>query len=107
MCLFILFNEKYCKQQLLALTHLERVFRLRLLGCGDHGCEYMTAGTAIILGSIGRNFAAGLAVGVAYVYDKLDENTKVSADQQILVSRNTTIRDNNSRPILGDIDFTE
>ncbi|KAI0982096.1 hypothetical protein GJ496_001814 [Pomphorhynchus laevis] len=66
MCLFILFNEKYCKQQLLALTHLERVFRLRLLGCGDHGCEYMTAGTAIILGSIGRNFAAGLATRRKY-----------------------------------------
>ncbi len=38
-------------------------------GIGDHGCEYMTGGTAVILGDIGRNFAAGMSGGVAYVYD--------------------------------------
>ncbi|MCH6258578.1 glutamate synthase large subunit [Puniceicoccaceae bacterium K14] len=38
-------------------------------GVGDHGCEYMTGGKAIILGSTGRNFAAGMSGGVAYVYD--------------------------------------
>ena len=37
-------------------------------GVGDHGCEYMTGGTAIILGDIGRNFAAGMSGGVAYIY---------------------------------------
>ena len=36
-------------------------------GCGDHGCEYMTAGTALILGSVGRNFGAGMSGGTAYV----------------------------------------
>lgn len=36
---------------------------------GDHGCEYMTAGTVVVLGSTGRNFAAGMSGGVAYVYD--------------------------------------
>jgi glutamate synthase (NADPH/NADH) large chain len=36
---------------------------------GDHGCEYMTGGTAVILGSIGRNFAAGMSGGIAFVYD--------------------------------------
>jgi glutamate synthase (NADPH/NADH) large chain len=36
---------------------------------GDHGCEYMTGGTVIILGDTGRNFAAGMSGGVAYVYD--------------------------------------
>ena len=36
---------------------------------GDHGCEYMTGGTVIILGKTGRNFAAGMSGGVAYVYD--------------------------------------
>jgi glutamate synthase (NADPH/NADH) large chain len=36
---------------------------------GDHGCEYMTGGTAIVLGRIGRNFAAGMSGGVAYVLD--------------------------------------
>src|SRR4029077_13681771 len=38
-------------------------------GVGDHGCEYMTGGTVVILGDTGRNFAAGMSGGVAYVYD--------------------------------------
>jgi glutamate synthase (NADPH/NADH) large chain len=38
-------------------------------GVGDHGCEYMTGGKVVILGSTGRNFAAGMSGGVAYVYD--------------------------------------
>ena len=38
-------------------------------GVGDHGCEYMTGGNAIILGETGRNFAAGMSGGIAYVYD--------------------------------------
>ena len=40
-------------------------------GVGDHGCEYMTGGTALILGKTGKNFAAGMSGGIAYV---LDEN---------------------------------
>ena len=38
-------------------------------GIGDHGCEYMTGGTVAILGQTGRNFAAGMSGGVAYVFD--------------------------------------
>jgi glutamate synthase (NADPH) large chain len=38
-------------------------------GVGDHGCEYMTGGRVVILGSTGRNFAAGMSGGIAYVYD--------------------------------------
>ncbi len=38
-------------------------------GVGDHGCEYMTGGLVVILGSTGRNFAAGMSGGIAYVYD--------------------------------------
>ncbi len=38
-------------------------------GVGDHGCEYMTNGTVIVLGATGRNFAAGMSGGIAYVYD--------------------------------------
>jgi glutamate synthase (NADPH) large chain len=38
-------------------------------GIGDHGCEYMTGGIAVILGKTGRNFAAGMSGGIAYVYD--------------------------------------
>ncbi len=39
-------------------------------GIGDHGCEYMTGGRVLILGSTGRNFAAGMSGGIAYVYDE-------------------------------------
>jgi glutamate synthase (NADPH/NADH) large chain len=38
-------------------------------GTGDHGCEYMTGGVAVVLGETGRNFAAGMSGGVAYVFD--------------------------------------
>ena len=38
-------------------------------GTGDHGCEYMTGGRAVILGPTGRNFAAGMSGGIAYVWD--------------------------------------
>ncbi|MFN3727621.1 MAG: glutamate synthase large subunit [Allosphingosinicella sp.] len=39
-------------------------------GVGDHGCEYMTGGTVVVLGETGRNFAAGMSGGVAYVWDR-------------------------------------
>ena len=39
-------------------------------GCGAHGCEYMTGGTAIILGEVGDNFGAGMTGGMAFVYDE-------------------------------------
>ena len=39
-------------------------------GVGDHGCEYMTGGTVVVLGMTGRNFAAGMSGGIAYVYDE-------------------------------------
>lgn len=42
-------------------------------GVGDHGCEYMTGGTVVVLGSTGRNFAAGMSGGIAYVYDTLGQ----------------------------------
>src|SRR5205085_5275420 len=38
-------------------------------GVGDHGCEYMTGGRVVVLGPAGRNFAAGMSGGIAYVYD--------------------------------------
>ena len=44
-------------------------------GVGDHGCEYMTGGRVVILGPTGRNFAAGMSGGVAYVYDPDDALT--------------------------------
>ena len=39
-------------------------------GCGDHGCEYMTGGVVVVIGQTGRNFAAGMSGGVAYVLDE-------------------------------------
>jgi glutamate synthase (NADPH/NADH) large chain len=46
-------------------------------GVGDHGCEYMTQGLVLVLGKCGRNFAAGMSGGIAYVFDeKLDFTEK-------------------------------
>jgi len=42
-------------------------------GVGDHGCEYMTGGTVAVLGQTGRNFAAGMSGGVAFVLNELDK----------------------------------
>lgn len=42
-------------------------------GVGDHGCEYMTGGVAVILGKTGRNFGAGMSGGIAYVWDEHDQ----------------------------------
>ncbi|MGY8802733.1 MAG: glutamate synthase large subunit [bacterium] len=55
-------GERFCVRNSGALTVAE--------GVGDHGCEYMTGGTAIIIGPTGRNFAAGMSGGTAYVLDE-------------------------------------
>ena len=57
--------ERFCVRNSGARTVVE--------GVGDHGCEYMTGGRAVILGPTGRNFAAGMSGGVAYVYDPEDQ----------------------------------
>ena len=45
-------------------------------GVGDHGCEYMTGGRVVVLGSTGRNFAAGMSGGIAYVLDEKGDFSK-------------------------------
>ncbi len=45
-------------------------------GVGDHGCEYMTGGTVLILGKIGRNFGAGMSGGIAYIYKEDKRSVK-------------------------------
>jgi glutamate synthase (NADPH/NADH) large chain len=51
-------------------------------GCGANGCEYMTGGTAVILGPVGDNFAAGMTGGMAFVYDPGDDfRLRVNPDQ--------------------------
>jgi glutamate synthase (NADPH/NADH) large chain len=57
-------GERFCVRNSGALAVVE--------GVGDHGCEYMTGGTVVVLGPSGRNFAAGMSGGVAFVLD-LDE----------------------------------
>ncbi|MDP9034568.1 MAG: glutamate synthase large subunit [Myxococcota bacterium] len=52
-------------------------------GVGDHGCEYMTGGTVVVLGPTGRNFAAGMSGGVAYVLD--DERTLATRCSKAMV----------------------
>ena len=54
-------GERFCVRNSGATTVVE--------GTGDHGCEYMTGGTVVVLGHTGRNFAAGMSGGVAYVLD--------------------------------------
>ncbi|MGQ0717774.1 MAG: glutamate synthase large subunit [Pseudonocardiales bacterium] len=54
-------GERFCVRNSGALAVVE--------GVGDHGCEYMTGGRVVVLGPIGRNFAAGMSGGVAYVLD--------------------------------------
>ena len=57
-------GERFCVRNSGARTVVEAV--------GDHGCEYMTGGVAVVLGPTGRNFAAGMSGGIAFVYDKED-----------------------------------
>ncbi|MCD6076167.1 MAG: gltB, partial [Ramlibacter sp.] len=82
-------------------------------GTGDHGCEYMTGGTVVVLGKTGRNFAAGMSGGVAYVYDEDGKfasrcNTSMvslervasTADQQAVASRTLMHRDQPDEALL-------
>ena len=58
-------GERFCVRNSGALAVVE--------GTGDHGCEYMTGGVALIIGPTGRNFAAGMSGGAAYVFDEAGE----------------------------------
>ena len=61
-------GERFCVRNSGAITVVE--------GIGDHGCEYMTGGRAVILGPTGRNFAAGMSGGIAYVLDEAGDFIK-------------------------------
>ncbi|MFF2091694.1 glutamate synthase large subunit [Paenibacillus sp. NPDC058174] len=56
-------------------------------GVGDHGCEYMTGGRVVVLGSTGRNFAAGMSGGIAYVYDANGDFYKNCNIEMVLLER--------------------
>jgi glutamate synthase (NADPH) large chain len=66
-----LVGERFCVRNSGAVAVVE--------GVGDHGCEYMTGGRAVVLGPTGRNFAAGMSGGIAYVLDEVgDFHTRVN-----------------------------
>jgi glutamate synthase (NADPH/NADH) large chain/glutamate synthase (ferredoxin) len=82
-------------------------------GTGDHGCEYMTGGTVVVLGRTGRNFAAGMSGGVAYVYDEDGkfasrcntamvtlERVATATDQQSAAARTRLHRDQTDEALL-------
>ncbi|WP_435011315.1 glutamate synthase large subunit [Tundrisphaera lichenicola] len=58
-------GERFCVRNSGALAVVE--------GTGDHGCEYMTGGVAVVIGPTGRNFAAGMSGGSAFIFDEFDE----------------------------------
>ena len=53
-------------------------------GVGDHGCEYMTGGKVVVLGKTGRNFAAGMSGGIAYIYDKDKTFEEISCNPEMV-----------------------
>jgi glutamate synthase (NADPH) large chain len=59
-------GERFCVRNSGALAVVE--------GTGDHGCEYMTGGVAVVIGAIGRNFAAGMSGGAAFLFDESGES---------------------------------
>ncbi|MFJ6795820.1 glutamate synthase large subunit [Streptomyces sp. NPDC091268] len=71
-------GERFCVRNSGALVVSE--------GVGDHGCEYMTGGHAVVLGETGRNFAAGMSGGVAYVIDLDPDNVNVGNAQAVETS---------------------
>ncbi|KAI9316069.1 hypothetical protein BX666DRAFT_2028300 [Dichotomocladium elegans] len=67
--------ERFCVRNSGAVAVVE--------GVGDHGCEYMTGGRVVVLGSTGRNFAAGMSGGIAYVLD-LDDEFKRNVNMEMV-----------------------
>lgn len=71
--------ERFCVRNSGAIAVVE--------GCGDHGCEYMTRGTAVILGPVGNNFGAGMTGGSAFVYDPEDQLETLANPETIEISQ--------------------
>jgi hypothetical protein len=67
--------ERFCVRNSGAVAVVE--------GVGDHGCEYMTGGRAVILGEVGRNFGAGMSGGIAYIYNP-NSTLKSRANQAMI-----------------------
>jgi glutamate synthase (NADPH/NADH) large chain/glutamate synthase (ferredoxin) len=78
-------GERFCVRNSGAIAVVE--------GIGDHGCEYMTGGVAVVLGESGRNFGAGMTNGVAYVYDPADRFERRYNPELVTVARLTDPED--------------
>jgi glutamate synthase domain-containing protein 3 len=72
-------GERFCVRNSGATAVIE--------GVGDHGCEYMTGGTVLVLGETGRNFGAGMTNGVAYVLDETGDFPSRLNDELVQASR--------------------
>ena len=72
-------GERFCVRNSGATAVIE--------GVGDHGCEYMTGGTVLVLGETGRNFGAGMTNGVAYVLDETGQFPSRLNDELVVASR--------------------
>ena len=92
-------GERFCVRNSGAFAVVE--------GIGDHGCEYMTGGRAVILGETGRNFAAGMSGGIAYVFDLLGD-FKANCNLEMVDLENLTDNDITlvKRLITQHVEFT-
>ena len=80
-------GERFCVRNSGALAVVE--------GTGDHGCEYMTAGTVVVLGATGRNFAAGMSGGIAYVFD--EDGTFAARCNMAMVALESVLQESEQR----------
>ena len=85
-------GERFCVRNSGGLAVVE--------GVGDHGCEYMTAGVVVVLGEVGRNFAAGMTGGVAYVFDELGNFDKRCNKELVTLVRVTQDRSETLRALV-------
>jgi glutamate synthase domain-containing protein 3 len=93
-------GERFCVRNSGAVAVVE--------GVGDHGCEYMTGGRVVVLGSTGRNFGAGMSGGIAYVYDADGEfPTRVNFEMVDLEELDDTDRQLLQRCITAHLDQTD
>jgi glutamate synthase (NADPH/NADH) large chain len=81
-------GERFCVRNSGAIAVVE--------GVGDHGCEYMTGGIVVCIGTVGRNFAAGMSGGVAYLYDPKNEINNYLNSEMVKVE-NLDIRNKNTK----------
>ena len=81
-------GERFCVRNSGAIAIVE--------GVGDHGCEYMTGGIVVCLGKIGRNFAAGMSGGIAYIYNP-EKDFESLLNQEMVEIENVRFQKKNNR----------